>query len=302
LTYCGELDIITATQNNNPGIVALRRKRKMFIRLCVAALIVVLATPTARAVYQDGIDVSNHQGTINWTSVKNAGIKFVFAKATEDVGFTDAYLAANMSGAKANGILIGPYHYARPDLGKTDPNDAANEANYFVNAIKPYYQGTNQCLRPVLDLETLSNTRDEKTFLSNWVNSFATTMHNALGFYPLIYTNTNYATNYLNSTVSQYDLWLANWTYDKNSPPSSSADGVFNGWKFWQYADNGMVSGISGVVDLDVFNGALSDLNQYLAAIPEPNSILLLMIGFICATARRGKRAAVTTRRNKPKP
>src|SRR3954470_11218676 len=155
----------------------------MFVRLFAVSLIVALATSTTRAVYQDGIDVSNHQGTINWASVKTSGIKFVFAKATEDVGYTDAYLAANMNGAKANGILIGPYHYARPDLDRTDPNDAANEANYFVDAIKPYYEGTNLSLRPVLDIETISNSRDERTFLSNWVNNFAAAVHNRLGFY-----------------------------------------------------------------------------------------------------------------------
>jgi GH25 family lysozyme M1 (1,4-beta-N-acetylmuramidase) len=236
----------------------------MSARFCVVALVAALCGQSAHAVYQDGIDVSVHQGTINWTSVKNAGYKFAFTKATEGIDFVDSRFASNMSGAKAAGVLIGPYHYGRPDSYNTNPNDAANEANDFADAIAPYYQGTNLTLRPVLDLEELAGVADEKTFLSNWVNNFATTLHSRIGFYPLIYCNTNFATNYLNSTVSQYDLWLANWTNNKNNPPASSADGVFNGWKFWQYSSTGSVSGISGNVDLDVFNGTMPQLSAYI--------------------------------------
>ena len=236
----------------------------MPVRLLLAIGIATLFATAARAVYQDGIDVSSHQATVNWTSVKNAGYKFAFTKATEGIDFIDSTFATKMSGAKAAGVLIGPYHYGRPDSYNTNPSDAANEANDFVDAIQTYYQGTNLTLRPVLDLEELAGVADERTFLSNWVNNFAAVVNSRLGFYPLIYCNTNFATNYLNSSVSQYDLWLANWTNNKNSPPSSSADGVFNGWKFWQYTSTGTVSGITGNVDLDVYNGTMQQLSAYI--------------------------------------
>jgi MYXO-CTERM domain-containing protein len=80
-----------------------------------------------------------------------------------------------------------------------------------------------------------------------------------LGVTPIIYTNTNYATNYLESDISQYPLWLANWNYAPPSVPPSSADGVFRGWSFWQYADSGTVPGI-GSVDHDVYRGTLDQM------------------------------------------
>src|SRR5882672_1982748 len=101
----------------------------MIVRFLAAASLVALFAATAHAVYQDGIDVSHFQGAIDWTSVKNAGTTFAFTKATEGVGFTDSTFVTNMSGAAGAGVIIGPYHLARPDSSNTDINDAANEAN-----------------------------------------------------------------------------------------------------------------------------------------------------------------------------
>src|SRR5437868_11122779 len=115
----------------------------MIVRLLLVPTLVVLASTPLYAVNQNGVDVYSGQGAINWTSVKNAGTTFAFAKATEGVGFTDSSFATNMTAAKSAGVIIGPYHFARPDSFNTDPSDAANEANYFVNTIQSYYQGSN---------------------------------------------------------------------------------------------------------------------------------------------------------------
>src|SRR6266567_3319829 len=66
-----------------------------------------------------GTDVSHYQGTINWTTVKNAGITFAWAKATESTGYTDPYYTNNQINAKAVAIPIGGYHFARPS---SNPN------------------------------------------------------------------------------------------------------------------------------------------------------------------------------------
>jgi hypothetical protein len=83
---------------------------------------------------------------------------------------------------------------------------------------------------------------------------------NRLGVAPVIYANTNYATNYFEPDLGQYDLWLANWNYTPPNTPPASADGVFNGWKFWQYTSTGTVSGISGNIDRDVYKGTLAQM------------------------------------------
>src|SRR6476619_6611186 len=236
----------------------------MIARFVATGLFVALSAASAQAVYQDGIDISSFQPTVNWTSVKAGGIDFAFTKATEGQNFIDSTFASHMSGAKTAGVLIGPYHFARPDSNNTNPSDAANEANDFVDAITPSYTGTNLTLRPVIDLEKLAGVTDEKTFLSNWINNFQAVVQNRLGFYAIIYVNSNYANNYLNSTVSQYDLWLADWTFSTSSPPAAGATGIWRGWKFWQWTDAGTVSGISGNVDRDVYNGTMQQLSAYI--------------------------------------
>jgi GH25 family lysozyme M1 (1,4-beta-N-acetylmuramidase) len=199
-------------------------------------------------------------------SVKAAGIKFAFAKATEGNNFVDRTFKSNMEGAASVGILIGPYHFARPDSDKENAEDAANEANHFVDTIEPYYLGRALVLRPVIDVEKLpgiGKAAGEKAFLSKWVHGFAAVVNERLGFYPLIYANTNYAKNYFDKDIAQYDLWLANWTLDAKKPPAKSAGGIWNDWRFWQYTSHGSVDGIDARVDRDVFAGTMLDLARF---------------------------------------
>jgi len=231
-------------------------------RAVVVCGLALSAAGTARAQFIYGVDVSSFQGTITtaeWTTAKNAGTVFAFCKATEGVDFIDSTFTTNMTNAAAAGVYIAPYHFARVDSfeGSTD---ATNEAHDFVEAIRPYYQTPGFVLRPALDLETVpDNGATIKTYESQWVRDFMSYVQTNLGVTPIIYCNTNYATNYLESNISQYDLWLANWNYTPPSVPPSSADGIFNGWKFWQYTDAGSVSGI-GTVDRDVYKGTLAQM------------------------------------------
>ncbi len=199
--------------------------------------------------YAKGIDVSNHQGTINWGSVYGAGIRFAFCKATEGLTFNDAYFTANMNGATSAGVLIGPYHFCHPDS-----NGAEAEAAHFVNVIKSFMK--DGYIRPVLDLEDGSSLG--KTSLTNWVLAFCSYVQDQTGVAPIIYCNLNYAKNYLDSRATQYDLWIAHWGV------STPGTGVWSTWKVWQYTSTGSVSGISGAVDRDYFNGDLAAMQECL--------------------------------------
>ena len=221
--------------------------------------------------YLYGVDVSHWQGGISWSSVANDGIDFAFCKATEGVDWLDSRFEQNMNGASAAGVLIGPYHYARPDSYENDPLDAAKEAADFVYAIEPYYQAPGNFLRPVIDVEELPDSGDippgmsQKAFLSEWIRDFQDVVEAELGFTAIIYCNSNYARYYLEPDIAQYDLWLANWNYTPPySEPPSSQLGIWDEWAFWQYSATGSVSGISGGVDLDVFEGTMDDLEGYL--------------------------------------
>ncbi len=162
-----------------------------------------------------------------------------------------------MEEAHAAGMLIGAYHYARPDLG----NDAADEARYFVSVAGTYLK--EGYLRPALDLEEGASIG--KAALSNWVHKWMDTVKSETGIEPIIYVNSNYANNYLDSSVTKYNLWIAHWRCDTGTPPNT---GLWADWDFWQYyspnyCGQNSVPGISGGVDLDIFNGDMSSLYAF---------------------------------------
>jgi len=254
--------------NPEQRIVTACRTRFVSFATALVAALLAAAAPTLATV--PGIDVSHFQGTINWTSVKNAGIEFAFAKATEGVDFIDVNFVQYMNGARAAGVLIGPYHFARPDSSVSNPLDAANEANDFVDAIQPYYQQyLGKIVAPVLDVErlpyadTAANRAANKAFLSNWVRNFNTVVVDRLGIMPIIYVNSYYATTFLETNINQYPLWLANYNYTPPTTPPPAQWGVWSHWDFWQYTSSGSVSGISGNVDRDLFNGTMLQLMEF---------------------------------------
>jgi len=243
------------------------------VRLVLFAIVVVatfLQSLPVHAVVQ-GIDVSHYQGTINWTSVKNSGIQFAFCKATEGVNYVDPKFNTDIAGAIAVGIPVGPYHFARLDSGETIRTDAIDEANDFVDAIQGYYNGPGLILRPVLDLEQSGLPDDPvspsiKSYTSRWVLQFCNTVRSRLGFDPVIYTGGYIANNYLNADIANYDLWFPKPTSTNNyasaSPPTASNIGIWSDWEFWQWSWVGQISGISGNVDRDVFNGSMQQLAE----------------------------------------
>jgi len=196
-----------------------------------------------------GIDVSNYQGSINWTSVLNDGKTFAFVKATEGYTYNDPRFVTNMNNGNNAGVVMGAYHFARPDN-----NSANDEANHFVS-IAGNYIG-NGYLPPVLDIEISGNYTFSQ--LSVWIQDWLTSVENQTGVRPIIYTTIYYA-SHLSSSLSTYDLWVAD---PDGSPNSNPPTGNWSDWVFKQYSSTGSVSGISGNVDLNVFNGDINDFNN----------------------------------------
>jgi lysozyme len=220
-------------------------------------IVVLMAAPVVLADRPDGFDVSHWQGEITpaeWQQAYNAGKVFCFTKATQSNWFTDSEFVDNMIEGSQAGILMGCYHFADPEY-----TGAIAEADHFVSVAGPYL--TNGYLRPVLDLEWGSGLGS--TGLSNWVNIWLDRVQSLTGVEPLIYTNTNYATNYLNSTVAHRDLWIANWSTSYDPETDDPPIGVFNSWAFWQWTDSCPIPGIGDTVDCDVFNGTMAELQNF---------------------------------------
>lgn len=232
-----------------------RGRRSVFfaflVPLVVSLALGLVSTSSAKA-WIRGVDVSNWQGQIDWSKVADSGERFAFAKATEGNSYNDAWYSTNRSGARANGLKFGAYHFARPN-GSTRTgirNDAYAEAGRFVSRAR---LGRGYLL-PVLDLESTGGLSTSK--LKYWVQRYLARIQSRLGVKGMIYASPNFWKTYMGNTTwfaaNGYKvLWIANWRVSSPSVPANNWNG--HGWTFWQWTDCGRVPGISGCVDRDYY-------------------------------------------------
>jgi lysozyme len=210
-----------------------------------------------------GIDVSHHNGDVNWLTVRKAGYSFAFLKASEGETYTDATYATNRNRAAAAGLYVGAYHFYRP---KT--SSAINQARHFVSVIG---QLRNNELPPVLDIE------DEKQWKGissadaiKMVKTFCTEVQSALGVRPIIYVGLGFVTEVLANDPSLRDfaLWLARYTTSQ----STEVPAPWTRWTFWQHSEHGQVPGVSTECDMNRFNGTEDELSRLVrhAAVSTP--------------------------------
>eukprot|EP00697_Spironema_sp_BW2_P007426 gnl/Spiro4/21698_TR10623_c0_g1_i1.p1 gnl/Spiro4/21698_TR10623_c0_g1~~gnl/Spiro4/21698_TR10623_c0_g1_i1.p1 ORF type:complete len:282 (+),score=-3.59 gnl/Spiro4/21698_TR10623_c0_g1_i1:1149-1994(+) len=192
-----------------------------------------------------GIDVYHNDGAVNWDAVQTdpQQITFAYIKATEGTGFNDPTFATNRTNALAAGLKVGAYHFYHPELSPVD------QANFFTAAITALQPNE---LPPALDFEPESLGGISTAQATADVNTFITTVQNALGVTPVIYTNYNSWVYVLGNPTNftQYKLWVADYTN-----PLPELFGGWNDWAIWQFADKGLVAGID--------NGHSTDMNKY---------------------------------------
>ena len=195
-----------------------------------------------------GIDVSHHQGEIDWSAVKATEkqeypIRFAFIKATEGGDYKDRRFAENFRKAGEVGIVRGAYHFYNP---YTDP---IRQADFFISQVK-LQKGD---LVPVLDIERKPF---DKAQLQADLKKFLNRLEQHYGAKPIIYTSYKYKTRYLDTPdFDAYPFWIAHYYVDMLSYEGT--------WQFWQHTDYGTVPGIETNVDLNVFNGSWEELKQY---------------------------------------
>jgi len=196
-----------------------------------------------------GIDLSHHNGFVDFTKLSAGGLVFAFVKASEGRFTKDPLYAANYTGLKQNQILRGAYHFFYPQL------DAQAQASNFLSVVTQLNAGD---LPPVLDVEVSGEQSPSAiaAAMQQWLNA----VQQNLGRTPIIYTAAGFWNAALGGTTSfaTYPLWVAEYT--GNSSPR--LPNGFTDYIFWQYSESGSVPGIAGNVDLDQFNGSLADLNQ----------------------------------------
>ena len=195
-----------------------------------------------------GVDVSHHQGTIDWNAVKSTEnqefpIRFAFIKATEGGDYKDRRFDENFRQAKEVGLIRGAYHFYNPN---TDP---IRQADFFISQVK-LQKGD---LAPVLDIERKPK---DAAQMQDDLKKFLLRLEQHYGVKPIIYTSYKYKKRYLNEPeFESYPLWIAHYYVDLLSYEGA--------WQFWQHTDYGVVPGIESNVDLNVFNGSLEELKAY---------------------------------------
>ncbi|WP_297523350.1 GH25 family lysozyme [uncultured Clostridium sp.] len=184
-----------------------------------------------------GIDISMFQPNINLEEVSNQGYKVCYIKATEGQTYTDPLFMQNYNKAKEAGLDIGFYHFIH------SYDNGAVQARFLLEKIK----GLDYNCRIAIDIEVTDN--QSAATINKCINDFVTEITNQTGHYPCIYTNLSFANEYLDSSLSKYGLWLAE--YGVNEPEKTKVWGNTDNLIGWQHADNG---NFTGSTDLDVFN------------------------------------------------
>ena len=205
------------------------------------------------------IDVSKHNGNIDFAAVKNAGVYAVIIRAGygREVSQKDPMFETNYAAAKAAGLHIGAYWYSYAD----SVADAQKEAAACLACIA----GKQFDFPVYYDLEESSTAALGKTTCTQIAQTFCNAMEQG-GYWAGVYANTNWFTNYLNfdPLAAKYTIWLADYRQAYNTTL---------GRDMHQYTSTGSVAGVNGNVDCNRctrdFPAEIGSLYGDTAAVPE---------------------------------
>jgi len=184
-----------------------------------------------------GIDVSHHQGKIDWEKLMlksgfDSIIHFVYCKATEGTTHIDTQWENNRTALNNLGILNGAYHFFNP---KTPPRP---QVENFLSVWKK----RDIDLPPVLDVETEGLSDSD---LIGKMKIWLTDVEKQTGMRPIIYTSLNFYETKFQTVFPDYKFWIAAYS---RKPPSIQENRIIH----WQFSEEGILPGIQEHVDLNV--------------------------------------------------
>ena len=205
-----------------------------------------------------GIDVSKWNGDIDWRKVRASGVSFAFIKATEGKDMVDPRFDEYWCEARAAGIPYAPYHFyyfcSTPE----------QQADWFIRNVPK----SAIALPPVLDVEwnhtskTCKRVPDAATVKAE-MKRFMDRIEAYYGKRPIIYTSVDFHRDNLVGAFNDYHFWVRSVA---KHPQEIYAD---RRWAFWQYTSTGLVPGIKGETDINVFAGSENNWRQWVAAANE---------------------------------
>jgi lysozyme len=183
----------------------------------------------------DLIDISHFQGTVDFAKIKAAGIKGVWAKATDGGTMIDPRFAANRATAHSLGVPFGAYHFARPNR-----NTAQAEAAHFLTQIGHPTKGD---LRAALDIEANCDNMTTVQVVA-WIDDFLVAVQ-AAGWKTISYSYASFAAAHGFARHPSF-RWIARYLPTPPSVPAGAATPLV-----WQYTDHAIVPGIGAACDGD---------------------------------------------------
>ena len=188
-----------------------------------------------------GIDVSHHQGFVDWRKVARSDVAFAILKATEGGDYVDDSFARNLAGAAAAGLVVGAYHFF------TFCRPGAEQAANFLKVVPR----DRPMLPPVVDIEFGGNcaARPAVADLQRELTAFLTPVEAAFGRPAIVYV--------IDEAAAQYQAAIPNrrrWVRSLGRPPGNGD------WVLWQYHNAGRVDGIESAVDLNMLRGGADEL------------------------------------------
>lgn len=194
-----------------------------------------------------GIDISHHQGLVNWDLLAGDSVDFVFIKATEGVEHLDSRFEENWSQAANRGLVWGPYHFF------TFCSPGLPQAKHFLSRLP----AEAPMLPPVVDVEFGGNCRrpPSASEIRVELGAFLKEVERVRSRRPILYVNAEAYGRIVGEHFPDYQLWVRSVFQ-----PPQGVWGSGREWLFWQYSAIGEKKGIDGPVDLDAFRGSQEEL------------------------------------------
>lgn len=208
----------------------------------------------------EGIDVSNWQGYIDYSQVKNSGIEVVYIKSSQGRNIKDAYFELNYENAKANNLKVGFYHF----LTATNIQEAEQEAIFFSSVIS----GKQPDCKLALDYEQFGGVSKEQ--INQIAMAFIQKVKELTKKQVIIYSDLyNTESTFSRELANRGELWLA---YYEDYRRLERVNSSWNSFIGVQYTDRGSVPGIRGNVDRDLFSEEifLEDISE-IPNVDNPN-------------------------------
>lgn len=191
----------------------------------------------------DGVDVSGYSGTVDWTTVLDAGHSFAFVKATEGMDLRDPEFDTHWSGAGEAGMIRGAYHFYVTE------DDPVAQAEFFISTVE-LAPGD---LAPVVDVETLGH--DTGPGLADRLRTFLDRLEAHYGVKPILYTSAGFWDSNLSPDFGDHPLWVAEYGVEEPRLPAGWSE-----WHLWQWQGDATVPGVEKSADLSRVNRDGPDL------------------------------------------